>query len=82
MCSMSEEDAVAGAWGTEMEAEGWLMLEICEVLLDEEMLVLVHAAQASYRLGAKFGCLVEITQLRSAEVRRGGPEPRTKHKKK
>ena len=41
MRSMSEDDAV-GAWGTEMEAEGWLMLGVREVLLDEEMLVLVR----------------------------------------
>ena len=77
MRSMSEDDAV-GAWDTEMEAEGWLMLGAREVLLDEEMLVLEHAAQASYRLGAK----VCVRSRRcSLEVRRCGPEPRKKQKK-
>ena len=28
---MSEEDVVAGEWGTEIEAEGWLMLKVCEL---------------------------------------------------
>ena len=31
MRSMSEEDVVVGVWGTETEAEGWLMLRVCEV---------------------------------------------------
>ena len=31
MHSMSEEDVVAGEWGTEIEAEGWLMLKVCEL---------------------------------------------------
>ena len=33
------------------------MLRVCEESLDEGMLVLAHAAQASYRSGAKFCAL-------------------------
>ena len=35
------------------------MLRVCEESLDEGMLVLAHAAQASYRSGAKFCALTE-----------------------
>ena len=44
---MSEEDVVAGELGTEIEAEGWLMLKVCE--LNVEILALVHGAPASYQ---------------------------------
>lgn len=46
MLSMSEKDVAAGVRGTETEAEGWLILRVCE--LDEGM-VMAHVAQASYR---------------------------------
>ena len=49
-------------------------MRACEELLDEGMLVLVHAAKACYRLGAKFVVL-------AGRCRRGGPKPRVNHKK-
>ena len=44
------------------------MLRVCEELLDEGMLVLVHAAKASYRLGAKFCALVRALLEKRSEA--------------